>query len=112
MTWSLLNSEPQTDPGEGPRKALSERDAIQIWIARWLKIRPSVLVRRYGCDPRRLYEVWEETRFPGTRSAALALFRENYPQLVERIDTGPHRRIPNAPLPEQMALFSDEISAR
>ena len=54
------------------KRPLTEDDAIAIWIARWLKIRPSVLVKRYGCDPRRLYEIWEETRFPGSRGRALA----------------------------------------
>ena len=47
------------------RRPLTEADAVDIWIARWLRIRRKDLVRRYGCDPRRLYEIWEETRFAG-----------------------------------------------
>ena len=31
------------------------------------------LLARYGCDPRRLYEIWEEKRFAGSRDKALAL---------------------------------------
>src|SRR6185295_6384401 len=79
---------------ELPRKALTEADAVDIWIARWLRIRRKDLIARYGCDPRRLYEIWEETRFPGSRAKAKELFRERYPGLQDRIDFGLHRRIP------------------
>lgn len=89
------------------RHPLTEADAIDIWIARWLKVRPSELVRRYGCDPRRLYEIWEEVRFAGSRAKALAVFRARYPGLDARIDPGPHRRVPLAPPPEQMSLFPE-----
>ena len=58
-------------PPAAARRPLTEDDAVQIWIARWLKIRPKDLVRRYVCDPRRLYEIWEGTRFPGSRGKAL-----------------------------------------
>jgi hypothetical protein len=79
-----------------PQRQLSEADAVDIWIARWLRIRRKDLVNRYGCDPRRLYEVWEGTRFPGSREKALARFAELYPGLAERIDFGLHRRIPRS----------------
>lgn len=87
------------------RRPLTADDAVDIWIARWLRVRPKDLVRRYQCDPRRLYEIWEETRFSGSRSQALALLRERYPYLVARIDPGAHRRISNAPDPRQIDLF-------
>ncbi len=89
------------------KKALTEDDAIAIWIARWLKIRPSTLVKRYGCDPRRLYEVWEETRFPGSRKKALIEFQARFPGLDARIDPGPHRRVPLTPSPDQLPLFPE-----
>ena len=89
----------------GPR-LLTEADAIDIWIARWLRIRQCDLLRRYACDPRRLYEIWEETRFPGTRSKALAVFRERHPALLDRVDPGAHRRIPTRSMhPDQLSLF-------
>jgi hypothetical protein len=88
-------------------RPLSEQDAVDLWIARWLRVRPSELVRRYACDPRRIYEIWEEARFPGSRAKALTLFRDRYPGLDERIDPGPHRRIPASPGPGQMNLFAD-----
>src|SRR6185503_632006 len=51
-------------------RRLTEADAVDIWIARWLRIRRKDLVARYGCDPRRLYEIGEETRFPGSGAKA------------------------------------------
>lgn len=88
-------------------RPLTQADAVNIWIARWLRVRPSELVRRYGCDPRRLYEIWEETRFPGSRSTALQLFQQRYPGLDERIDPGPHRRVPLKNHADQLSLFED-----
>ena len=78
------------------KRVLGEADAIDIWIARWLRIRRKELLARYGCDPRRLYEIWEEKRFPSSRDKARALFAERYPGLVERTDFGLHRVVPCA----------------
>ena len=88
------------------QRPLTQADAIDIWIARWLRIRRKDLLARYGCDPRRLYEIWEEKRFPGSRAKALAIFNERHPGLADRIDFGLHRRIPKAIPPElQPGLF-------
>lgn len=88
------------------RRPLTEDDAVEIWIARWLRIRRKDLVDRYGCDPRRLYEIWNETRFPGTRSKALAALRARYPGVMDRIDPGPHRTRHRATVdPDQLGLF-------
>jgi hypothetical protein len=94
------------------RRPLTEDDAVDIWIARWLRVRPKDLVHRYQCDPRRLYEIWEETRFPGARTKALALLRERYPYLENRFDPGAHRRISNQPDPRQLHLFPASQIAR
>jgi hypothetical protein len=89
-----------------PQRRLSEADAIDIWIARWLRIRRKDLLDRYRCDPRRLYEIWEGTRFPGSREKALAIFAKQHPELAERVDFGLHRRIPRAaPVEGQLELF-------
>ena len=89
-------------------RALSEDDAVDVWIARWLRIRRKDLVQRYGCDPRRLYEVWEGRKHPAARDRALARFREEYPTLLDRVDFGAHRRIPRVvENSEQMSLFDD-----
>lgn len=82
--------------------------AVDVWIARWLRIRRIDLVRRYNCDPRRLYEIWEGKRFPDSREKALKRFEEDYPGLMDRVDFGHHRRIPRQPsddLEGQLALF-------
>jgi hypothetical protein len=93
-------------PVEAPHhRPLTHADAIDIWIARWLRIRRVDLVRRYRCDPRRLYEIWEERRFPGSRAKAVALFQVRYPTLIERVDYGAHRRISRAPDPDQLSFF-------
>lgn len=85
---------------------LTEADAIDIWIARWLRIRPRDLILRYGCDPRRLYEIWQEDRFAGSRAHALQEFAARFPALAGRIDAGPHVRLPKAAHPDQLQLFS------
>jgi hypothetical protein len=80
-------------PAPLPLRSLTEADAVEIWIARWLRIRPRVLAERYRCDARRLYEVWWGERFPASRAIAERLFRERYPSLAERTSFG-YRRIP------------------
>jgi hypothetical protein len=87
-------------------RRLTEADAVDIWIARWLRIRRKDLLARYGCDPRRLYEIWEGTRFPGSRTKAQALFADLHPGLADRVDFGLHRRVPRrAPEALQPGLF-------
>ena len=90
---NLLDGRPAAVIG----RPLTEHDAIEIWIARWLRIRRKDILLRYGCDPRRLYEIWEQQRFAGSRDKALAAFRERYPGLTDRVDFGPHRRVPRRP---------------
>ncbi|MDX2156968.1 MAG: hypothetical protein SFW09_10725 [Hyphomicrobiaceae bacterium] len=88
-------------------RPLTEAEAIEIWIARWLRIRPKSLVARYGCDPRRLYEIWWGERFPGARVKAETAFRERYPGRVERTGFG-YKRIPRVAETEkrrQLNLF-------
>jgi len=97
---SLSLSQPAAE-----RRPLTEADAVDIWIARWLRIRQRDLIRRYQCDPRRLYEIWEGARFARARATALELFAERYPGLRDRVDFGPHRRIERTPHPDQLQLF-------
>jgi hypothetical protein len=101
MALAFLHSPPPAFE----RRPLTEADAIDVWIARWLRIRRRDLVRRYACDPRRLYEIWEGVRFAGSRDKALKLFRERYPSLVDRVDFGPHRRVARSAHPDQLTLF-------
>ena len=92
-------------PPSRPLRPITAEDAVDIWIARWLRIPRRQLCRRYDCDPRRLYEIWEQVRFPESRKRAVAVFSHRYPGLIERIDYGPHRRTPRKAPPEQMHLF-------
>lgn len=96
------NASTRTESG---RRPLTESDAVDIWIARWLRVRRIDLCRRYQCDPRRLYEIWEGLKFPAARGKAWDIFQSRYPGLTDRIDPGPHRRIPRGRDPDQLALF-------
>ncbi len=87
-------------------RPLTEADAIDIWIARWLGVRRKDLLARYACDPRRLYEIWEGARFPGSRDRALTAFGERFPTRLDQVDVSPHRRIPmRTASPDQLRLF-------
>ena len=93
------------------KRSLNEQDAVDIWIARWLRIRRKDILQRYGCDPRRIYEIWEGTKHPASRTKALARFQEEYPGLMDRVDFGGHRRIPrNEVSPDQLTLFDDDAA--
>lgn len=92
-----------TDRAEG--RPLREADAIEIWIARWLRVPVKELSARMVCDSRRLYAVWWGERFPASRAKAEAEFRRRFPGLADRTSYG-YRRIPRvAPQDGQMGLF-------
>ena len=89
------------------QRALTEADAIEIWIGRWLRIRRKDLAARHGCDPKRLYEIWWGERFPASRDKAAREFKARYPGLVDRPSFG-YRRIPRVltqPEGRQLDLF-------
>jgi hypothetical protein len=87
------------------RRSLTQSDAVDIWLARWLRTPRKALLARYRCDSRRLYEIWEETHFIGSRELALEQLRQRFPTMVERVDPGAHRRISKTPHPSQLRLF-------
>jgi hypothetical protein len=102
----VSSAKPESPPEPAPRP-LAEADAVEIWIARWLRVRRKDLIARYGCDASRLYEIWWGERFPASKEKAKALFRERYPGLVDRTDFG-YRRIPRSggkPEGHQLDLF-------
>ncbi|MEZ5922844.1 MAG: hypothetical protein R3D57_00495 [Hyphomicrobiaceae bacterium] len=89
-----------------PPRRLTENDAIDIWIARWLGLRLKDIVQRYGCDPRRIYEIWWEERFIGSRKKAKAVFAERHPALTDRVDFSRRQRFARpGPDAAQMTLF-------
>jgi hypothetical protein len=92
---------------DGTLRPLSEADAVEIWIARWLRVRRKDLIARYGCDPRQLYAIWWGERFPSSRAKAETAFRDRHPGLIDRVSFG-YRRIPRGSLKEdedQLTLF-------
>ena len=100
-----LNDKPHV-PVDRPGGRITAADAVDIWILRWLNVRRKDILVRYGCDSRRLYEVWWEERFIGSRKRAMELFRERYPELADRVDYGPYKRISRTVDPErQLSLF-------
>ena len=99
-------------PPESPAqldRPLTEADAIDIWIARWLKARRKEILVRYGCDPRRLYDIWEGKRFPSSRAKALEKFAKLHPGLDGRVDTSHHRRIPRAGPGEGQPMLFEKL---
>lgn len=92
-----------------PDRPLSEADAVDIWIARWLHVRRKEVLARYGCDPRRLYDIWEGKRFPSSRAKALEKFAKLHPGLDGRVDTSHHRRIPRPGAAEGQALLFERL---
>jgi hypothetical protein len=104
---------PSQSQADGARRdgRLTESDAVDIWLARWLRVRRRDLIQRYGCDPRRIYEIWEGTRFPGSRAKAWAVMQERHPGLVDRIDPGMHKRVTRSIHAEaQPSLFDFKTS--
>ncbi|MEO1206867.1 MAG: hypothetical protein AAFV45_11100 [Pseudomonadota bacterium] len=103
----LLSSDIAPPAPRAPKRALTEVDAVEVWISRWLRHRRADIVRRFGCDPRRVYEIWEGKRYPASRERALKEFKTRYPELLDRVDFGNHRRIPRITSndPAQLALF-------
>ena len=100
---TLSSPNPASRPADRP---LSETDAIDIWIARWLQVRRKDILARFQCDPRRMYDIWEGKRFPSSREKALKVFADRYPGLDGRVDTSHHRRIPRpGPVEGQALLF-------
>ena len=109
MVAALFESPPEARPAV---RALSEADAVDIWIARWLRIRRRDLVARYGCDPRRLYEIWEGKKHPSAREKAIERFKTEFPGLLDRVDFGRHCSVPrDRDHPNQLVLFGDEDAA-
>lgn len=109
-TELLLHDLPGAEPEALPQP-LTETDAVEIWIARWLRIPRIQLIRRYRCDPRRLYEIWECKRFPESKARARREFSKRYPELGDRTDFGDHRRIPRfGRSSDQLSLFEDRAS--
>ena len=107
LAISDATNAPAVAARDGTLRPLGEAEAVEIWIARWLRVRRKDLVARYGCDPRQLYAIWWGERFPESREKAEAAFRARHPGLVDRVSFG-YRRIPRGSDREaegQLSLF-------
>ena len=67
-------------------RRLTFDDAIQIWIRRWLGDESQAIILHYKQNPLRVYEVWWEEKFIGSRITAMNLFKEKYPKLAKTAD--------------------------
>jgi hypothetical protein len=104
----MLDLTPPAPAPPIPPGGLTESHAIDIWIARWLHVRRKDILARYGCDPRRLYDIWEGKAFPHSRDKALVEFSKQFPMLSGSVDTSLHRRIARpGPVPGQPMLFAE-----
>jgi len=74
------------------KRKLTRDDAIDIWIRRWLKHERHQIIRDFDQNPMRIYEVWQEETFKGSREDAEIVFRTNYPHLVSQTDFAPHKK--------------------
>lgn len=70
----------------------TNREAIDIWKAKWLGVGPQKLVETYKKSPFRIYEVWSEDKNIGSREEAKSEFIHEHPELIEVTDFSPHKK--------------------
>ncbi|SDP36771.1 hypothetical protein SAMN05428967_1790 [Phyllobacterium sp. YR620] len=68
----------------------TDKQAKDIWKARWRGESVQSLIGRYGQNTFRFYEVWMETRNVGSRLDAYEEFKVEAPHLAVDIDPQPH----------------------
>lgn len=56
-------------------------EAVKAWVLRAYGCKVRDICNRFDVDPRRLYEVWEELEFKGSRQKAVELFERKFPKL-------------------------------
>lgn len=72
------------------RRKLTKEDAIQIWIRKWLGHEKQQIILDFGQNPLRVYEVWQQDAFRGSREIAIGRFCQLYPELADKTDFSPH----------------------
>jgi hypothetical protein len=88
----------------------TDDQAIEIWKARWCGTTIQALIRKYGENPFRIYEVLSEERNGGTRLVAFEQLKIENPIVAARTDPKPHvQKRMVVPLPitdtDQLHLF-------
>lgn len=66
-------------------------DAVTIWLRRWLGDEKQRIIIDLQQNAIRIYEIWEEKTFKGSREVAKRIFEEKYPHIVAKTDFSPHR---------------------
>ena len=74
------------------KRKLNYDDAIEIWIRRWLGEERVSIVLEFEQNSYRVFEVWEEEAFVGSREDAEITFRTRYPDLAKTVDFSPHQK--------------------
>ena len=57
---------------------LTDPEAVKSWVLRECGWKVRDIGKRFDVDPRRLYEVWEETLHKGSRFKAMKLFLRKF----------------------------------
>lgn len=87
-------------------RRLTYKDAVALWIARWLGVSQSSLCQRFDVDARRFYEVWSLKRYPDSHAHAKRLFVALFPGRVPETDFREHRRTRRQARPGQFDMFA------
>jgi hypothetical protein len=74
------------------KRKLTYEDSIDIWIRFWLRHERHEIVREYEQNPMRVYEIWWEEKFVGSREDAEITFRTRYPDISRRTDFSPLKK--------------------
>ncbi|HET6320435.1 MAG TPA: hypothetical protein VFF87_00125 [Hyphomicrobium sp.] len=73
-------------------RKLTYEDAIDIWVRFWIGDERHKIVRDYDQNPMRVYEIWWEEKFRGSRQDAEMTFRTRYPERADRMDFSPLKK--------------------
>ncbi len=87
----------------------TDRQAKDIWKARWRGVKVQTLIKEYGENTYRFYEVWKEEKNMGTRLAAYEELKLEDPKLAASINPLPHKQtsqVIDVPHSAQLDMFS------
>lgn len=65
---------------------LTEDEAIEGTIERWMGAKVRDLSSKYDVDPRRWYEVWQGQVFPDSRKKAYDMLCRLNPEIARKVD--------------------------
>lgn len=71
------------------KRKLTNEDAVEIWVRMWLGEEKHAIILDFEQNPARVYEVWWEEGFIGSREIAEESFRTRYPGRAATTDFSP-----------------------